>query len=116
MGPYPLSALPFDLGFTLLALALWRYAGLLAPLLRMLKKPRVDHFLSIAAFLLLVAVGLHVYASVAVLPLLEQAAPEAFDAVYARAMGIRNLSLGMLVASGFLSALTGGLYYRWISR
>jgi len=116
MGPYPLSALPFDLGFTLLALALFRYAAILGLLLRMMKKPRVDTLLVLSAVGLIVSVIIHVYASTAILPLLDQADAAQFDALYSRATVLRNTSLGLLLLSGLLSALTGGLYYRWISR
>ena len=116
MGPYPLSSLPFDLGFTLLALALFRYGSVLGLLLKMMKHPRVDLLLHIAGILLLVSVAIHAYTTAFVLPLLDGADPDSFDALYTKAMDLRKLSLAGLLTSGLLSSLTGGLYYRWINR
>ncbi len=116
MGSYPLSALPFDIGFILLALALFRYAGILGLLLKMLRKPRIDVLLYVAAVSLLLSVGVHVYASATLISKLGSADAASFDVIYTQAMFFRNLSLSCLVLSGVLSAAIGWIYYRWISR
>jgi hypothetical protein len=116
MGPYPLSSIPFDLGFLLLALALYRGSALLGSILRILKGPPYHWFMTAGATLLLVSVVLHAYASIAVLGPLARTTGADFEPLYRQAMAFKNSSLACLAAAGLFSTLSGLLCYRRMNR
>ena len=115
MGSYPLSSLPYELGFTLLALALFGAAAILGTVRSILKEPPVEMLTHGAALLLLVSVAIHVYASAAVLPTLESAGA-GFDAAYRTALFLKHASITCLAFSGFLAFVSGAWCYRLMNR
>ena len=116
MGPYPISSLPYDLGFFLLALALFRGAALLAAIQKVLLGPPFQHLMSWGGWLLLASVAIHVYASLFVLSPLSNAAGSKFDALFQQAIWFKHTSLAFLSAAGLCSTLAGLLCYRRMNR
>jgi len=108
MGPYPLSSLPFDAGFLLLALALFRAAGILQTILGFLKGPRYDLLVQFAALALLGAVALHAYAFTSILPKLT-GAPD--DPLFVAALQLKNASIACLALAGLLASTATGLCF-----
>lgn len=113
---YPPEALPYDVGFLLFAVALFRYGAVLRRLTSILQRGRLDVLLTAGGALLMISVALHAYAYAAVLPRLDVSEAGAFEALYASALLLRHASLLCLVASGALTAASGLLYYRWVNR
>jgi hypothetical protein len=116
MGSYHLSSLPFEIGFTLLALALFKAAGILATVRTLLKGPPLEILAYLGAFLLLVSVAIHVYASLVVFPSLASASGDNFDELYRTGMFLKHASITCLAASGFLGLCAGLWCYRLMSR
>jgi len=116
MGSYHLSSLPFELGFTLLAVALFKAAGILGTVRSILKGPPLEILAHLGSLLLLVSVAIHVYASLVVLPALTDATGGRFDELYRTGMFLKHASIACLAASGFLGLSAGAWCYRLMSR
>ena len=117
MGSYDLTFLPFELGFTLLAFALFKASSILGTVRSLLKGPPVEGLGYLGAFLLLVSVAIHVYASFVVLPPLEQAVgTPRFDELYQTGLFLKHASIACMAASGFFGLLAGAWCYRLMSR
>jgi hypothetical protein len=116
MGSYPLSSLPYDLGFFLLSLALLRGSTLLSTIQKVLQGPPYHRLMALGAVFLLVSVGLHAYTSMAVLGPLAKASGAQFEALYHDAMALKNASLACLAFAGLFSTLAGLLCYRRMNR
>jgi hypothetical protein len=104
------------LGFTLLALALFKAAGILGTVRTILKGPPVEILAHLGALLLLVSVAIHVYASLVVFPALTDATGSRFDELYRTGMFLKHASISCLAASGLLGFLAGVWCYRLMSR
>jgi hypothetical protein len=116
MGSYHLSSLPFEIGFTLLAAALFKLAGILDTIRSLLKGPPLELLAHIGALLLLVSVAIHVYASLVVFPSLAGASGEGFDSLYRTGLFLKHASIACLAASGFFGLCAGVWCYRLMSR
>lgn len=116
MGSYPLSALPFEAGFVLLALALLKAGGILGTVRSLLKAPPFDLLAYVAATLLLASVAIHVYASGVVLPSLAQSSGPRFDELYRTGLFLKHASIACLAAAGLAGLAAGAWCYRLMSR
>jgi hypothetical protein len=116
MGSYQLTSLPYEIGFTLLALALFKAGRILGTVRALLKGPALEILAYSGSFLLLVSVAIHVYASLVILPSLGNASGPEFDQIYRVALTLKHASIACLAASGLLGLLAGIGCYRLMSR
>jgi hypothetical protein len=116
MGSYQLTSLPYEIGFTLLALALFKAAGILGTVRTLLKGPPLEMLAHLGALILLISVGIHVYASLMVLPALVDSSGTRFDELYQMGLLLKHASIACLAASGLLGLMAGVWCYRLMSR
>lgn len=114
---YPREALPYEVGFVLLALSMIWYSVVLKRLVGIIHEKPVWLLPLAGSLFLLLSVGMHSFAYVSLLPQMEQlASVDEISQMSSFILQWRAWSLGGILAGGLLSLLGGGLYYRWITR
>lgn len=114
---YPREALPYEIGFVLLALSMIWYSIVLRRLVGVIREKPVWLLPLAGSLFLLLSVGMHSFAYVVLLPQMEQlVSVDEISQMSAFILQWRAWSLAGILAGGLLSLLGGGFYYRWITR
>jgi|GEM_PF-1222514 len=114
---YPLDALPYEIGFLLLALSMIWYSVVLKRLLAIIRERPVWILPLIGALCVLASVGMHSFAYVVLLPQMDALkSVDEIDRLSTFILQWRAWSLACIMAGGVFSLLGGGIYYRWTSR
>lgn len=114
---YPLDALPYEIGFLLLALSMIWYSVVLKRLLAIIRERPVWILPLIGSLCVLASVGMHSFAYVVLLPQMDALkSVDEIDRLSTFILQWRAWSLACIMAGGVFSLLGGGIYYRWTSR
>ncbi len=114
---YPREALPYEVGFTLLAFSMIWYSVVLKRLVGVIHE-RPMWLLPLAGSLfVLLSVGMHSYAYVLLLPQMESlTSVDEISQMSSFILQWRAWSLTAILAGGLLSLIGGSVYYRSITR
>lgn len=114
---YPLEALPYEIGFVLLAASMIWYSSVLKKMVAIIHERPVWILPLIGALFILASVAMHSFAYVVFLPHMDSL--ESVDEITRFSTFIlqwRAWSLAGILAGGVFSLAGGGLYYQWTSR
>jgi len=114
---YPLEALPYEIGFILLAASMIWYSIVLKKMVAIIHERPVWILPLVGAFFILVSVAMHSIAYVVLLPQMDLL--ESVDEITRFSAFIlqwRAWSLTGIMVGGILSLIGGGLYYQWTTR
>jgi hypothetical protein len=114
---YPLDALPYEVGFLLLAFSMIWYSFVLKKLVTIIRERPVWILPLLGSLFILVSVAMHSFAYVVLLPQMD--ALKSVDEIEHMSTFIlqwRAYSLAGILVGGIFSLLGGGLYYRWTTR
>jgi hypothetical protein len=114
---YPLEALPYEIGFILLAISMIWYSLVLKKMIAIIHEKQAWIFPLIGAFCILGSVAMHSIAYAVFLPHMDLL--ESVDEITkysAFMLKWRAWSLAGIMAGGILSLIGGGLYYQWTTR
>ncbi|MCK5240996.1 hypothetical protein KAR34_00970 [bacterium] len=114
---YPIDALPYEIGFVLLAISMIWYSIVLKKMLAIINGKPVWILPLIGAGCILVSVAMHSIAYVVLLPKMDLL--ESVDQITKYTAFIlqwRAWSLAGIMAGGVFSLIGGGLYYKWTTR
>ena len=110
--PLPLPPLLLELGFVVLAIALWRYARVLGDLLVIIKKPPLEVLITLAAWLIVLTFAIpHYIVSAVFYPNLD-----ADVAMWQWLAIFRTFSFVGLFLAGLLVVIPSLLYFLWTTR
>lgn len=114
---YPLDALPYEVGFLLLAISLFWYSIILKKLTAIIREKPVWILPFAGACCLLVSIFMHAYAYLVLIPQMDwMATVEEINQMTTVLMRWRTGSLSGILLGGALALVGGGIYYRWTSR
>ncbi|MBN1596015.1 hypothetical protein JW933_08835 [candidate division FCPU426 bacterium] len=114
---YPLEALPYEIGFILLAASMIWYAIVLKKMVAIIHEKPIWILPLAGALCILASVAMHSIAYVFLLPRMDIL--ESVDEITrfsAFMLQWRAWSLTGILAGGALSLIGGGFYYRWTTR
>jgi hypothetical protein len=114
---YPLDALPYEIGFILLAISMIWYSVVLKKMLAIINEKPVWILPLIGAVCILISVAMHSIAYVVLLPKMDLL--ESVDQITKYTAFIlqwRAWSLAGIMAGGLFSLIGGLLYYKWTTR
>lgn len=114
---FPVPAIFLDVGFILLAIVLFWYAGILGNLLQMVQRPPLDTWVRIAGWILIATFSLpHYYVSAMVYPHYNNiAAALSRPDILPHLWVCRTISFFAMWVAAVLSFVPGFMYYRWTS-
>jgi hypothetical protein len=114
---YPLAALPYEIGFILLALSMIWYSMVLKKMIAIIHERPVWILPLIGSFFILVSVVMHSIAYVVLLPQMDALNSLAeINRFSAFLLQWRAWSLVAILMGGLFSLLGGSFYYRWTTR
>jgi hypothetical protein len=114
---YPVDALPYEIGFLLLAVSMIWYSRVLKKMVAILHERPIWILPLLGAVCILVSVGMHVMAYLVFLPKMDALTTVAeINRASAFMMQWRTGSLASIMLGGLCSLLGGGIYYRWTTR
>jgi len=114
---FPRPAVFLDVGFVLLAVVLFWYAGVLGKLLEMIQRPPLDTWVRIAGWILILTFTLpHYYVSAVIYPHFRNpAAAIGNPDILPQLWLFRTISFFGMTVAAILALVPGFLYYRWTS-
>lgn len=114
---YPPEALPYEVGFLLLAVSLFWYSIILKKLTAIIREKPVWILPLVGALCVLASVAMHSYAYLVLLPRMDwMVTVDEINRMTAFLLQWRTGSLAGILLGGAFSLLGGGIYYRWTSR
>ncbi|MCD4813997.1 hypothetical protein K8S19_09955 [bacterium] len=114
---YPLEALPYEIGFVLLAISMIWYSVVLKKMVGIIHEKPIWLLPLIGSAFLLISVVMHSFAYVVLLPQMDSM--ESLDEITRFSSFIlkwRAWSLASIMAGGVFSLIGGSVYYRWTTR
>lgn len=117
MQTYPREALPYEVGFVLLAFSMIWYSIVLKRLVNVIRERPVWLLPLAGSLFLLLSVGMHSYAYVTLLPQMETlTSVDEITMLSNYLLRWRAWSLTGILMGGLLSLIGGAIYYRSITR
>ncbi len=114
---YPLDALPYEIGFFLLALSMIWYSIVLRTMVNIIREKPIWLLPLLGALFVLASVGMHSFAYLVLLPQMDVLRTvDEINQMTAFMMKWRTWSLTGILLGGIFSLAGGGLYYRWTTR
>lgn len=114
---YPLEALPYEIGFILLAISMIWYSIILKKMVEIIHEQPVWILPLIGSIFILASVGMHSFAYVVLLPRMDGlGSVDEITRFSTFILQWRAWSLAGILAGGVLSLLGGIMYFRWTSR
>jgi hypothetical protein len=114
---YPLDALPYEVGFLLLALSMIWYSIVLMKMVNIIREKPIWILPLVGAICVLASVGMHSFAYLVLLPQMDALRTvDEINQMTAFMMKWRTCSLGGILLGGVFSLAGGGVYYRWTTR
>ncbi len=114
---YPLAALPYEIGFILLALSMIWYSMVLKKMIAIIHERPVWVLPLIGSLFILASVVMHSIAYVVLLPQMDALnSLEEINRFSAFMLQWRAWSLVAILMGGLFSLVGGSFYYRWTTR
>jgi hypothetical protein len=114
---YPLDALPYEVGFLLLAVSMIWYSIVLRKMVQIIREKPIWILPLAGAFFILASVGMHSFAYLVLLPQMDVLRTvDEINQMSSFMMKWRTWSLTGILLGGIFSLAGGGLYYRWTTR
>lgn len=114
---YPLDALPYEIGFLLLALSMIWYSIVLRKMVNIIREKPIWILPLIGALCVLTSVGMHSFAYLVLLPQMDALRTvDEIGQMTAFMMKWRTCSLSGILLGGVFSLIGGVVYYRWTTR
>lgn len=114
---YPPDALPYEIGFLLLALSMIWYSRVLKKMVDIIHERPIWLLPLFGAVFILISIAMHSCAYLVFLPQMDTLDTVAeINRMSAFMMQWRTGSLAGILLGGLCSLLGGGLYYRWTTR
>lgn len=114
---YPLDALPYEIGFLLLAVSMIWYSIVLKKLVDTIHERPVWILPLVGACFILVSIGMHSCAYLVFLPRMDSLTTVAeINHMSEFMLQWRTGSLAGILLGGLCSLLGGGIYFRWTTR
>lgn len=114
---YPLEALPYEIGFVLLAISMIWYSMVLKKMISIIHEKPVWILPLIGSLFILLSVGMHSFAYVILLPKMDALnSLEEINQFSAFLLKWRAWSLAAILFGGLFSLSGGSIYYRWTTR
>lgn len=114
---YPLEALPYEIGFILLAISMVWYSIVLKKMVAIIHERLIWILPFAGALFIFVSVGMHSFAYLVWMPEMDRMTTVAdISRMSAFMMKWRAWSLAGIMLGGLSSLIGGAVYYRWTTR